>query len=47
MFGPPLKHGIRYPVDSPQAEAARQRLERLAADPAERAKAAENDRLAR
>lgn len=44
MYGPPLKHGTRYPVNSPQAEAARQRVERLAADPVERAKAAENDK---
>jgi len=46
MYGPPLLHGTRYPVDSPEAEAARQRVARLAADPVERAKAAENDRAA-
>lgn len=47
MFGPPLLFGTRYPVHTPQAEAARQRVAHLAEDPLERAKAAENVRLAR
>lgn len=45
MYEP--KHGTRHDADSPEAEAARTRLEHLAADPDERAKASENDRLAR
>lgn len=39
--------GTRHDVDSPQAEAARSRVARLAADPDERAKAIENDKAAR
>jgi hypothetical protein len=40
-------HGTRYDAETPQAEAARSRVARLAADPDERAKAAENDKAAR
>lgn len=45
-YEPKLKHGTRFPVDSPEAEAARQRVARLAEDPAEREKAAVNLALA-
>lgn len=44
MYEP--KHGTRYPTDSPEAEAARQRVLRFAADPDHRARAAANMAIA-